>query len=297
LRYVNTKEYNVNKVNKLTLRGVGFPDNLSKIPSPPKAIYYLGAEPQSWLAQPKVAIVGSRKASAYGKQVTERLAGELAACGVVVISGLAFGIDSFAHLAALEAGGITVAVLPTELGKIYPASHINLARRIVNSGGTLISEYAAGSEAFRSNFIARNRLISGLADVLVITEAAVNSGSLHTANFALEQGKTVMAVPGSIINPTSEGVNNLIKSGALLTTEVGDVLFALGINPQKATRKIFKGSAAEAKVLAAIEAGLSSQEELATKLSLDAPRLAQLLTALEINGYIRAAGNGYWVAN
>lgn len=155
------------------------------------------------LKRPCVTIVGSRKISAYGKTVTSRLAGELASAGIVIISGLALGVDSLAHLAALEAGGLTIAVLPTGLDAVDKTSRRGLAERILQQGGALVSEYAEGSPVHLGNFVARNRLVAGFGDAVLITEAAERSGTLHTANFALEQGKPVLAVPGNITSPTA----------------------------------------------------------------------------------------------
>jgi DNA processing protein len=283
-------------VNKLTVSDPDFPKILAQIPSPPRQIYWAGQPPKLWLAKPRVAIVGSRKLTVYGKSVTSKLAGELANAGVVIISGLAYGIDITAHQAALEVGGITVAVLPSSLDKIYPSAHINIARQILETG-TLISEYPEGADiAFKSNFIARNRLVSGLADVLLIPEAAVNSGSLHTARFALEQGKTVMAVPGNINSLVSEGCNNLIKSGAIPVTEVSDVFFALKLNPaQTKTTRGFTGSEQEETVYRLIQHGVVAQEQLAIAAQMDSPVLSSTLTMLEIGGYIRPAGGGNWL--
>lgn len=282
-------------VNILTLNQPGYPEILAKIYSPPRQLYWSGINPGHWLEMPRVAIVGSRKATPYGRSVTTKLAEELAAAGVVIISGLAYGIDITAHQAALAAGGLSVAVLPSGLDSIYPAAHAGIAYKITGQG-TLITEYAAGSESFKSNFIARNRLVSGLADVLLITEAAVNSGSLHTARFALEQGKTVMAVPGNINNFTSQGCNNLIKSGALPITDASDIFFALGLNTQTQKYKYFRGSAQEQQVLDFIKQGVNSQEELAAAAQLDSPILASSLTMLELSGHIKPAGGGNWLA-
>ena len=283
------------KVNRLKRNASGYPASLKEIADPPKELFIGGASIDSWVDKPKVAIVGSRKVTPYGRAVTSKLAGDLARQGGVIISGLALGVDSLAHLAALEVGGLSVAVLPGGLDKIYPASHLNLARRITEQGGSLISEYPAGSEIYKHNFIARNRIVSGLSDVLVITEAAANSGSLHTASFALDQGKTVMAVPGNINAPSSVGANSLIKSGALAITEVEDIFFALGLKPnEKSDRVIFKGTKEEEAVLDLIQKGVSEQEEIATRLRLAAPKLAFILTYLEINGHIRPKGNGKW---
>jgi DNA processing protein len=285
---------NLGNVNTLTLKQPSFPAILAQIPQPPSQLFYLGEAPDKWLQLPKVAIVGSRKVSPYGRQVTTTIATELAAAGVVIISGMALGVDSLAHQAALETRGLTVAVLPTALDNIYPASHLNLARRIIEGGGTIFSEYSAGEEIYKQNFIIRNRLLSGLADILLITEAAVNSGTLHTARFALEQGKTVMVVPGNITSPTSEGCNNLIKSGAVPVTSVEDILFGLGFKTRKKRRRQFSGTQQEEKILKLIQEGIETQEELAVAAKLDGPTIASALTGLEISGAVRPHGNGRW---
>jgi DNA processing protein len=280
-------------VNKLKLNNPGFPSNLARIASPPPQLYWTGRPIEEWINRPKVTIVGSRKPTAYGRWVTNKLATELAESGVVIISGLAFGIDITAHQAALNAGGTTVAVLPSSIDDIYPRSHISIAERITEKG-TLVTEYNTAGIAFKSNFIARNRLVSGLADVVLITEAALKSGSLHTARFALEQGKTVMAVPGNINSPASEGCNNLIKSGAVPVTSVNDIFFDLKLDI-KSTRRAFSGSGTEKLIFDYIKDGLSSQEDLAMAARLSGPTLASTLTMLELSGHIRPAGSGNWV--
>lgn len=282
------------KVNNLKLNDADYPEPLRHIHSPPAELFWTGAAPQELISRPKVAIVGSRKASFYGKQVTERLAGELARAGVVIISGLAFGIDATAHQAALSVGGCTVAVLPAPLDKIYPAAHHNLAKQIVAEAGTLVSEYPPGSEIYKENFIARNRIVSGLADVLVITEAAKNSGSLHTARFALEQGKTVMAVPGNIYSPSSEGCNNLINNGAAVVRNADDIFLALNLKPKvSAVKKIFKGTPDEQLLFDLISGGTSDQENLAARSGMSGQTLNSALSMLEINGYVKAE-SGHW---
>lgn len=282
------------KVNSLKHDAPDFPDILRQIPSPPKELFWTGTHPSEFLNKPRAAIVGSRKVSAYGRAVTEQLASELARAGVVIISGLALGVDSIAHQSALNSGGLTIAVLPTSLDQIYPASHLNLAQQIVSAGGCLVSEYPIGAEAYRSNFIARNRLVSGLADVLLITEAAKSSGTIHTAGFALEQGRTVMAIPGNINNPGSEGCNNLIKSGATPVTNVDDIFFSLGLDPSAPKQtKIFRGSDNEQMVFDLIRRGMADPEELAAAAKIGGPDLSAVLTMLEINGYIRAE-SGNW---
>ncbi|MBI2008934.1 DNA-protecting protein DprA [Candidatus Saccharibacteria bacterium] len=280
------------RVNSLKHDSPDYPPLLARLHTPPGQLFWLGTHPNELTWQPRVAIVGSRKVTGYGRQVTQQLAGELAKEGIVIISGLALGVDSIAHQAAIDAGGLTIAVLPTGLDQIYPPSHLNLARQIVETGGCLISEYPADTEAYPANFIARNRIVSGFADALLITEAARNSGTMHTAGFALEQGKTVMAVPGNINNPMSEGCNNLIKNGATPVTSVEDVLQALNIKPSKRIDRIFRGSTNEQLLFDLIKQGICNQDELAAAAKLDMPTLSGTLTMLEINGYIRAdAGN------
>lgn len=286
----------MNKVNILKLNDPCYPEVLKHIHGPPKQLYYIGSNPKNWIDMPRVAVVGSRKASLYGQQVTERLVGELARAGVVIISGLALGIDSIAHRAALDAGGLTIVILATPVEKIYPARHLQLAHRILDSDGTILSEAPKNATIHLYDFVKRNRIVSGLADILLITEAVVNGGSLHTARFALEQGKTVMVVPGNITSPGSEGCNNLIKSGAIPVTEAGDIFFQLKIDPQKSALKIFKGSEEERALLTLIQHGISDQEELTLRTGLVAPEISQILTMLEIGGHIRAQGGGNWLA-
>ena len=282
-------------VNTLKLGGPGFPENLAQIPYPPQSIFWQGQPLGSWLDRPKVAVVGSRKITPYGRAVTTKLVTELARAGVVIISGLAYGVDVAAHQVALAAGGTTAAVLPGGIDKIYPTGHTNIAHQIVEKG-TLITEYPAGTESFRSNFIARNRIVSGLADILLITEAALKSGSLHTARFALEQGKTVMTVPGNITSPFSEGCNNLIKSGAIPVTSADDVFFALKINITRNIPQTIVGTPDEQLVFSFIREGITAQEEIAVTSKLDGARLASVLTMLELSGHIRPVGGGNWVA-
>lgn len=285
------------KVNTLKLSDHDYPQILKNIPDAPNQLFWMGSPISDWLSSPKVAVVGSRKASAYGRQVTADLTDRLARAGVIIISGLAYGIDSVAHQTAIAAGGRTVAVLPTGLDKIYPAAHQNLARQITDTGGTLISEYLPGSIPYKNNFTDRNRIVSGLSDGLLITEAAGRSGTLNTTRYALEQGRTVMVVPGNITSPNSEGTNNLIKSGALPVTNADDIFFALNIQPSaKPQSKPFRGTADEEKILQLIRQGISAQEDLALAADLPGAAVTGALTILEISGYIRPAGSGHWLA-
>ena len=282
-------------VKQRTLPTSVVPNKLGNIPQPPSRLFVKGSDVNDLVLRPCVAVVGSRKVSAYGKAVTAALTRDLAKAGIVIISGLALGVDSIAHRAALEVSGLTIAVLPSPLAQIYPRSHAGLAQQIVAQGGALVTEYAPGESVYPLNFIARNRLAAGLADVVLITEAAEKSGTLHTARFALEQGKEVLAVPGNITSPTSAGCNNLIKSGATPVTCAADVFHALGMEPKKAGEQAPKGeNAHEQTVLDLLAAGLSDGAELHEKSGLEAALFAQTLTMLEIRGHIRPLGSDRW---
>ncbi|HSW66561.1 MAG TPA: DNA-processing protein DprA [Bacillota bacterium] len=283
------------KIKKLTLSTSDVPEKIRNISTPPKKLFILSNDSKELLARPAVAIVGSRKATPYGTAVTASLAGDLARAGVAIVSGLALGIDGIAHKAALEAGGQTIAVLPTGLDHIYPATHRELAKQILEQGGALITEYPEGTEIYRGNFVARNRIISGLSDAVVVTEAAVKSGSLHTADFALDQGRAVLAVPGNITSLNSEGTNSLIKSGAMPVTEAADVLRAIGIEPLLATQKAPRSDNPNEQLLITLLAdGLQDGGELLSRSQLDVSSFNQSLTMLEIRGHIRPLGNNQW---
>lgn len=280
-------------INKLTLSSL--PERLQQIASPPKQLYWAGVNVNDLLNYKCVAIVGSRKVTTYGRQVTTQLASQLAEQGVIIISGLALGVDAIAHQAALDAGGKTIAVLPGPLELIYPRSHQRLADQIVEQGGALMSEYPEGTEPFRSNFIARNRLVSGLCDALLITEAAEKSGSLHTARFALEQGKDVLAVPGNITSKTSAGTNNLLKAGAVPVTSSEDILNVLGLRQHSGDWQAASGRDPEEQtILSLLLQGISDGEALQHTSQLDIATFNQTLTMLEISGKIRALGANQW---
>ncbi len=281
-------------IKKLTLTMPDFPEVLQHIPSPPKQIYVTGVPLDELIRRPRVAIVGTRKITPYGRQVTERLAKELAERGVVVVSGLALGVDAAAHHAALKAGGRAIAVLPSPIENIVPAANRSLARRILDQGGALVSEYGAAETTYKQNFIARNRLVAGLSDVLLITEASEKSGSLHTARFALEQGKDVLVVPGNITVPSSVGANNLLKQGATPVTSFLDVLHILGLEAIQAPALAKGSNASEQTVLDLLLDGINDGAQLLERSNLPASRFAQALTMLEIAGKIRPLGANQW---
>lgn len=280
-------------VKKLLYKAGGYPEPLRHISSPPKELFATG-ELNELLARPRVAIVGSRKVSIYGRNVTTMLAGELARQGVVIISGLALGVDAIAHRAALEAGGLTLAVLPGPIEMILPGSHQNLAMEIIKQGGALVSEYPEGSVPFKTNFVARNRIVAGLCDALLITEAAEKSGSLHTARFALEQGKDVLAVPGNITSPVSVGTNNLLKAGAVPVTSTEDVLHVLNLKPAVKARTIKGANPAEQLLIDLLSKDTTDGAELLIRSDLEVGEFNQTLTMLEITGKIRSLGTNQW---
>lgn len=273
-----------------------YPKQLLTLHSPPKELYIISENWAKLLEKPMLAVVGSRKVSKYGQSITESLASAAAARGVLIVSGLALGLDGIAHQAALDVGGLTIAVLPCGLDTIYPRTHYSLANDIVKKGGALISEYPPKSEiAFKGNFVARNRLISGLSRAVLIPEAAENSGSLHTASFALSQGRDVLAVPGPINSPLSAGCNKLIKAGATPVTGIDDILdvFHLTASPA-ASHEVLASNAAEHAVLQLLSIGVSDIDELRDQSSLEASEFQQTLTMLEITGRIKPLGGGHW---
>lgn len=270
-----------------------YPPLLAHTSPPPRQLHVLGDG--TLLTQGiRLAVIGSRKVSPYGKAVTTKLAQEAAKQGIIIVSGLALGVDGLAHRAALDVGGKTIAVLPCGLDRIYPSSHKQLAEQILKQGGALITEYSPGTEIFKTNFIARNRIISGISEGVLITEAAAKSGTIHTANFALEQGRTVMAVPGNITSLLSEGTNNLIKAGAQPVTCVEDICAALDVQPAIQTALPLAANEREAIVLQLIAEGVTDSSELLHRCRLDAALYSQTLTMLEITGKIRAIGAGHW---
>jgi DNA processing protein len=250
---------------------------------------------------PRVAIVGSRRPSPYGEAVAEQLAADLARAGVVVVSGLALGIDAAAHRGALAGGGVTVAVMGTGVDIVYPAAHSKLAEEIVAAGGALVSQFPDGTAPRRHNFPARNWTMAALSNAVVVVEAAEGSGALITADAALELHKEVLAVPGSVFSPLSVGTHQLIRDGALLVQNARDVLAALG-----AVQEVLDDPLAPPQSLGAVApsgrdgivAHLSdvlplSAAEIARKLQLPVAEVLVRLTALELDGAVRRHHDGY----
>lgn len=281
------------KINKVSPQDNNFLQILTTIAKPPKKLYFIGKLPTD--RPPTVAIVGSRKPTSYGEEVTYRLAYDLSKKGVLIISGLAYGIDKIAHQATLDANGQTIAVLAHGLNHLYPATHKHLAQKIIQQGGALLSEYSPSTEVKGFQFLERNRLISGLADAVVVTEATKRSGTMSTASHALEQGREVLAVPGNITSLLSVGCNNLIKQGAFPITSAEDVLEIIYPQLIQAQTKLPLGETlAETNILELLQAGIRDGNELQTKSKLDVTLFSITMTTLEINGSIKALGGNQW---
>lgn len=252
-----------------------FPPLLRAIHDPPPGLFLRGEAEPDLLARPAVAVVGARACSGYGASVARSLARELAAAGLVVVSGLARGIDAEAHRGALEADGVTVAVLGCGIDRDYPAAHAELARRVAGAG-LIVSEYALGVEPAPWRFPARNRIVAGLCAATVVVEARERSGALITADLALEEGREVFTVPGEITSALSAGTNDLLKLGASPLTSAADVLLSFGIERQP--------DEAEASPL--LELLPASADELARRTGLGAGEIARSLVELELQGRI-----------
>lgn len=283
------------KINHILPDENNFTEILTSIPKQPQALYYGGTLPPR--RQKSVAIVGTRKPTAYGKEVAATLARDLAQRGVIIISGLALGIDAVAHKATLDAGGTTLAVMGNGLHKIYPHTNRALGERILHEGGAIITEYEEGVEPLPHHFLSRNRLVSGLADAVVIIEAAKRSGTLNTAMHALEQGREVFAVPGNITSPLSAGCNALLLQGATPATCADDILRIIApestsANTQKALP--LATTALEARIIELLQGGLRDGEELQKQSGASASEFSVALTMLEINGAISALGMNKW---
>ncbi len=281
------------KINSISPQKHKYLQIINTIAKVPKILYFTGNLPSE--RRPTVAIVGTRKPTPYGKEVTYQLAYDLAKQGVVIISGLALGIDGVAHRAALDAGGTTIAVLACGLDNMYPATHKNLAEEIVKKGGAIVSEYEPDVGARDFQFLARNRIVSGLSDAVVVTEAATRSGTLATVNHALEQGRDVFAVPGNITSPLSAGCNALIKQGATPVMSATDILEVIAPDLLEPQQSLALGNnPTETKIIQLLQSGIRDGDQLLQESGIDASEFSQSLTMMEITGTIRALGGNQW---
>jgi len=274
-------------IDIITIDSKDYPEILRHIPYPPPLLFTKGELIKNFSMA--VAIVGTRRATSSGKAIAEELAEGLSRCGLAIVSGLARGIDSAAHRGALRGAGGTIAVLGSGLDVVYPPENKRLQEEILKHG-SLVTEYPLGVFPAPQNFPARNRIISGLCRGVIVVEAPEKSGALITADFALEQGREVFAVPGNIKSPVSKGVHKLLKAGACLVESVEDILFALGIEEVKFddASQPAQLSSEERAILKTLEAGPRHIDEIIRESALSASKITSLLTILEAEGFIRS---------
>lgn len=275
----------------LTWDDADYPPRLLTIDLPPPVLYVRGSLDEA--DDLALAIVGTRRVSAYGRQVTYELASQLARNGITIVSGLARGIDGEAHRAALEAGGRTIAVLASGVDIVYPPEHRQLVLDITQQGA-LVSDYPLGTRPEAGNFPPRNRIISGLAMGVLVTEAGIKSGALITSNYALEQGRDVFAVPGNITAKGSDGTNWLIQEGAHTVRSARDVLETLSLTSvidYVEAREALPADPTEAALLAELEEGSLHVDELGQRCDLPIAQVSSTLAMMELKGMVRQVGN------
>jgi DNA processing protein len=282
-------------INVLTWDDEDYPRRLKEIDQPPPVLYLRGALQleDEWA----VAIVGTRRLTAYGRQVTEEVAAALARNGVTVVSGLARGVDAVAHQTAVKQGGRTLAVLGSGVDRVYPPEHARLAEQIAQQGA-LISDYAPGTPPEGPNFPPRNRIISGLSLAVVVTEAGLDSGALITATFAAEQGRDVFAVPGSILAPQSQGANRLIQDGARPLLSPQDVLETLDLSKvteQRVARTVLPADPTEAHLYQALGFEPVHVDDLRAQTNMPIEKVSATLALMELKGMVRQVGGMNYV--
>ena len=284
------------EIRSITQDSEHYPPLLREIPQPPQQLYVRG---NVALLQhtPLLAVVGSRKASPYGKQCIKYLLPEVVAAGVPIVSGLAFGIDSLAHRVCVEAQQPTIAVLGSGIDdhSIYPRTHISLAHQIITHGGVLVTEYPPGTAGYQSNFPERNRIIAGLCQATLIVQAARRSGSLITARCALESNRDVWAVPGNITDPLAQGTNYLITQGVTPITQPSDILQLLGIEnvtPEKSRAALSDEQLALLQFLSDTPQHIDT---IITETALPPEKIAALLIELELTEHVQHVGGMQYV--
>ena len=293
-QYVQLVE--ASRVGVLTWESQEYPDLLREIPAAPPLLFVRGGyEPVDRWA---VAVVGTRRLSAYGRQVTRDLVAGLVQNGITIVSGLARGIDAVAHRTAVEEGGRTIAVMASGIDKIYPPEHRDLAHAIVDGHGALVSDYPFGAEPESTHFPARNRLISGLSLGVLVVEAGEKSGALITAQYALEQNRDVFAVPGNIHSPVSIGPNRLIQQGGKLVMRVEDILEELNLKmavDQQVAKAVLPETAEEAALIAQLSTQPLHVDELGRLTGMPSSLISSTLTIMELKGMVQQVGGMQYV--
>lgn len=295
----NYKTY-FNQLNKLEISFLiktdkNYPQNLIGLDGSPTVLYVKG-EPEI-LNERSVAVVGTRKMTSYGRDITKIFCEGLVGADIVVVSGLARGVDTTAHICTLNNKGKTVAILGNGLDSIYPPENKNLFSEILKSGGCVVSEYPLGYPAFPANFVNRNRIISGMSDATLVIEGAQQSGTLLTASHAAEQGRVVFAVPGPITSPMSQAPLYLIKNGAKIATSPKDILEELGwqeIIEKKIIEKLSPSGPEEEKIIKVLELESLHVDEIARISRLESSQVSARLTIMEMKGLVKSLGQGVY---
>lgn len=281
-----------NGIQVLTIFDKQYPQLLKQIYDPPIILFYKGE--RATLSEKCMAVVGSRRMTQYGRLVTEQFSTYLAESGLVIVSGLAFGVDTIAHQSTVRVEGKTIAVLGGGLNLIFPASNQNLAAEIIQKNGVVMSEFCPDEPSLPGNFPARNRIVAGLSQGVLVTEAAEESGSLITAKLALEQGKEVFAIPGPITSETSKGTALLIKNGATLVTRPEEILETLGLDQKSNIKDHINLSEFETVVVQLIAQEPKHIDELCRELKIKPSEFAATLIKLEIKGVVKNLGAGVY---
>ncbi|MEK9130964.1 MAG: DNA-processing protein DprA [Patescibacteria group bacterium] len=280
-------------LKQIDLSSADYPVLLRQLHKPPEQLFYQGTMPDA--CAPMIAIVGSRRCTDYGKMVTEQITKALSKAGLVIVSGLAFGIDAIAHQAALDVGGITIAVLGSGADRITPVDHTKLGLSIIANGGAILSQFLPGARANSFTFPIRNEVIAGMCLGTLVVEATDHSGSLITAKAATDNNREVFAVPGPINYPTSRGTNDLLKDGAHVTTSANDILDALGFKGHA----LKKDSGAETKEENILLPLLGKQarhiDEIIRQSKLPSSVVLTSLTMMEISGKVRHLGGNQYI--
>ena len=294
------------EVRLILKEDANFPAALKEIPWPPLGIFVKGnSDLFSHLASPMVGIVGTRKATTQGKELAKKIAKELVRRQVVIVSGLALGIDESAHWGAIEASGKTIAVLALGLDQVYPRQNIHLARKILELGGCLVSEYPIGSNSFPNRFIERNRIISGLGLGIVVIEAPEDSGALATARFALEQNREVFVMPGFSGHYNYVGSHKLLREGARLVTSAEDILEDLNLKEDSENISLPLENAknlnldeGQSRVLTVLRSAGKSLEvdEISQLLKIEPSSASRSLSFLLLGGIIKEGGGKYYLS-
>lgn len=277
----------------LTLQDQEYPQLLAQIKNPPFVLYVKGKLDFSKLEEYKtIAVVGTRNITAYGKQVTSFIVQELASANCIIVSGLAIGVDSYAHSVTLDHDGKTIAVLGSGVDYCTPRANISLYNKILATGGAIVSEVPPGQEPTKGSFPSRNRIIAGLSTAVVVTEGAEDSGSLITAENSFLNKRKVFAIPGPITSVYSKGPNSLLAKGAIPVTAARDILQALAIPSAPRTKKIQSDTPEEQAIIDLLQNGQIHIDELIKRMSAPPSQIGTILSMMEMKGYIRNCGSG-----